>query len=255
MERNGLRLRVVESKEAESQEASEVEVLKEAYEGLIRAVSHDLRAPLRHLTSFAPLLRESVEALAVQQPGSDADEAREFLGAMEQSARKMGAMLDALLQLSRAARQPMLLQDLELIPVVQSVLAEMEVPQNAVIFSLPEGVPRIHADAAAVHAMCTEIIGNAVKFSPQQLQLRIQISQQGTGNWMLQVQDGGVGFNAQRMATSWPPFQRMHRESDFDGMGCGLSLVHTLAQRQGAKLELYSQSGEGCTARIFWPAA
>lgn len=234
---------------------SEAEVLRAAYEGLVRAVSHDLRAPLRHLTSFAPLLRESVEALSNGQVGEVAEEAQEFLSAIEQSARKMGRMLDSLLKISRAAQQPMELHALELVPVVRAVLLEAKVPSEVVHWELPDRTVQIWGNAAAVHAMCTEVISNAVKFSAPQVRLRISLSQPDKDTWMLHVQDNGVGFKADRLSTSWPPFQRMHRESDFEGMGCGLALVHTLARRQDACLAVHAEPGQGCTTSLRWKAA
>ena len=231
--------------------------LQAAHEGFLRAVSHDLRAPLRHLTSFAPLLRESVETLAAATPGEAADEALEFLGTMEQSARKMGRMLDALMLLSRAARQSLDVQAVDVRGVLQSCAARTQPVVDTAAWSLPAQPVLLRADPAALHAVLSELLGNAAKFSAGQAQTRVQIdlTMPAQGLWRIALHDNGVGFDSARMASTWPPFQRMHRESDFDGVGCGLALAHTLAVRHGATLQLQSQPGAGCTAVLEWPAA
>ena len=86
--------------------SAQLDALRQAHDGLLHAVSHDLRAPLRHITSFAPLLRESVQALRAGTPGADT-EAEQFLATMEQAARRMAGMIDALLLLSRVQRAPL----------------------------------------------------------------------------------------------------------------------------------------------------
>lgn len=231
--------------------------LQAAHEGFLRAVSHDLRAPLRHLTSFAPLLRESVDTLAAATPGEAADEAQEFLGTMEQSARKMGRMLDALMQLSRAVRQPLDVQAVDVRGVLQSCAARAQPALDAAAWGLPAQPVLLQADPAALHAVLGELLGNAAKFSAGQAlpQVQVSLAMPSPGLWQLSICDNGVGFASERMAHTWPPFQRMHRESDFDGVGCGLALSHALAQRMGATLQLQSQPGAGCTVVLVWPAA
>ncbi|MEG2050423.1 MAG: ATP-binding protein [Comamonas sp.] len=231
--------------------------LQAAHEGFLRAVSHDLRAPLRHLTSFAPLLRESVEQLAAATPGEAAEEAQEFLGTMEQSARKMGRMLDALMQLSRAVRQPLDLQAVDACGVLQSCAARSLPLADTGAWELPAQPALLQADPAALHQVLSELLGNAAKFTARQAapQVHVSLSMPVPRLWRLVIRDQGVGFESARMAPSWPPFQRMHRESDFDGVGCGLALVHALAQRHGATLQLHSHTGEGCTAVLEWPGA
>lgn len=224
--------------------------LRGAHEGLLRAVSHDLRAPLRHLTSFAPLLREAVEQLAAAAPGEAADEAREFLGTMEKSARKMGRMLERLLQLAHAIQQPLALQAVDVGAMLQDCAAPAQ--------SLQSNQPALlRADPTALRMVLTELLGNATKFSAgqQRPQVKVSLSMPAPQLWHIEISDNGVGFDAARMDTAWPPFQRMHRDSDFEGVGCGLALAHRLAQRHGAQLQLQAQPGVGCTAVLAWPAA
>lgn len=239
--------------------------LKVSHEGFVRAVSHDLRAPLRHLTSFAPLLRESVETLAQATPGEAADEAQEFLLTMEQSARKMGLMLDALMQLSRAAQQPLDLQPVDVRTVLLSCAERIQPALNTLAWSLPSEPALLRADPAALHAVLSELLGNAAKFRAVQVQPRVQVdvttAAPAAGDassqalWRIAITDHGVGFDSTRMSPAWPPFQRMHRDSDFAGVGCGLALAHQFAVRHGATLQLQSRPSEGCTAVLEWPAA
>jgi light-regulated signal transduction histidine kinase (bacteriophytochrome) len=75
------------------------------------------------------------------------------------------------------------------------------------------------------------------------------------GGWRLTVQDNGVGFDASRAQGLGELFQRMHREGEFAGVGCGLALVHTVAQRHGARWEVQSQVQAGCIVHLDWPVA
>lgn len=229
------------------------------HDAWMRAVAHDLRAPLRHVLSFAPLLRESVEELAAAAPqaAEAVADAREFTNTMEQSARKMSAMLDGLAQVSHAARAPLALGLVDWGVVARHAVQRWQTTHPQVQWTLPQTPVPVMADAAALQALTEAVLHNAVKFSARQAQPVVRLSAQplDDGWWRLQVQDQGVGFDRQRAPHLGTLFQRMHREAEFPGVGCGLALVYTVAQRHGARVTIEAQPQAGCTVCIDWPGA
>ena len=117
----------------------ELHLLRQQQEALLRAIAHDLPAPLRHIQSFAPLLVEAVQTLAAAAPhaaeaAADALECAQF---MQQGAQRMGQMLQALAELSRAARMPLHLQAVEVVATCQALLPALQQQYPQAQFSLP----------------------------------------------------------------------------------------------------------------------
>lgn len=251
-----------------------------AHEEFLRAVSHDLRAPLRHITSYGPLVTEVLqEADGALPTGQALQEALEFLATMEQSARRMGRMLDALLALSRVARAPLHPQQLsraevaDLIAQVQDALAPRAVGR-AVQWQLTLAERPVRADAALLRQLLTELLDNALKFTrgrePAHIAITLAVEHPDTsdatgpgesggpasagGQVTLHVQDNGAGFSPAQSAGLFGVFQRLHRESEFDGVGAGLALVRAIAQRHGGQASATATPGQGCTVCVTWPA-
>lgn len=241
-----------------AQQQADLARLHAAHESWMRAVAHDLRAPLRHVVSFAPLLKESVDELAAAAPQvvHAAEDAHEFAATMERAARKMSAMLDGLAHISRAARaelQPEFVDWLALtVPLVQALQAQ----HPHVQWVLPtQAEVLVLAHAEWLRVAMQAVLDNAIKFSAQQVQPLVQVQAYplANGGWRLQVQDNGAGFNDSRAQQLGEIFQRMHHDNEFDGVGCGLALVSTVAQRHGARWSVQSQPGAGCTVSLDWP--
>ena len=240
--------------------------LAAAQEEFLRAVSHDLRAPLRHITSYSPLVRELVEDPAAGLPAEPRDEAQSFLNTMDQAARRMARMLDGLLALSRVGRAPVHPEPLDLAALVheaQSALAPQAVGRP-VQWTVDVGGVALHGDAALVRQLLQELMGNALKFTarhqapddPARIAITARAVAQGGAlpSVRLQVQDNGVGFDPARGQALFGVFQRLHREGDFDGVGAGLATVRAIAQRHGATVAITAEPGAGCTVTVDWPA-
>lgn len=241
-----------------AQQQAEIMRLHAEQTAWMRAVAHDLRAPLRHVVSFAPLLQESVQALAAAAPqaGEAAEDAQEFAATMAQSARKMSAMLEGVAQVSRAARLPLHPQALDWVALTQPLVQALQAQHAQVQWHLPTQPVLVQADAEGLRLVMQALLDNAVKFSAHQAQPRIAVHAKPLAQgWRLEVQDNGAGFDGARAQALGALFQRMHRDSEFEGVGCGLALVSTLAQRHGAQWGLQSQPQAGCTVYLDWPAA
>lgn len=228
-----------------------------AHEAFLRSVSHDLRAPLRHVTSYGALVREVLQELPTQPP--QVTEALSFLATMEQSARRMGLMLDGLQAISRAARATLRPQALALDALVQEVRAELD-SQGAVQpveWDIATSFPAVWADAELLRQLLLQVLGNALKFTRGRDDARITVRAvpaAAEGRIAFTVQDNGVGFDGTRAQHLFEVFQRMHRETEFEGVGAGLALCRTIAQRHGAAIRADAAPGAGCTVHLDWPA-
>jgi len=216
-------------------------------------VSHDLRAPLRHIVSFAQLIQDEGGA----QLGP---ELRGFLGTLNQSAKHLGSMLDALLELSRAGTAPLHIAPVPLQALVQEVVNELNAqhPQRQLEWRIDSGMPVVHADASLLRQVLWQVMGNAVKFASTQAQATIRVEVQPaaeSGQVTLQIQDNGVGFNPVLATKLFQPFQRLHNAKPFDGLGMGLALARKLLHRQGGSVQADAQEGAGCTVRVLLPRA
>lgn len=241
------------------QQQAEIDRLQSTHEALMRVIAHDLRAPLRHVVSFAPLLRESVHELAQEAPQAQevAQDAYEFAQTMESAARKMSDMLDGLSKVSRAARAPLNWELVDVSLLLDQVVQPFRQRHAAVQWVLPAQTTLLRADAELLRLALQVLVDNAVKFSARQVQPRVSVGIQPLpdGLCRLIVQDNGVGFDDTRANALGELFQRMHRESEFEGVGAGLALLQTVAERHGAQWQLKSQPQSGCTAWLDWPTA
>ena len=232
-----------------------------AQEEFLRAVSHDLRAPLRHVTSYGALVREVLGDLPADVlQGAEVQEALRFLATMDQSARRMGLMIDGLLALARTGRAPLQLQPVSLADAVaqaRQALAGAEAGRTVLWRVAVDALPPLRADPALLHALLAELLGNALKFTRAAAQPCITVAAEAApeGQVAFVVQDNGVGFDPARSGALFGVFQRLHRETEFEGVGAGLALCQQVARRHGAEVAATATPGEGCTVRVQWPAA
>lgn len=240
-----------------------------AQAAFLGAVSHDLRAPLRHVTSYGTLVREllqdAVAASSALPAGGSQEDLREalgFLATIDQSARRMGQMLDGLLALDRTARAPLQLAWQPLTVAVDQVRSALEAaapPASpdapAVVWDVSPDLPALWADAALLGQLLEQLLANALKFTRTQDHPQIWVlPERAEPGWAaFSVRDNGVGFDPARASRLGEIFQRLHREAEFSGVGAGLALCRQIAARHGGRLEITSQSEAGCTVRVFWP--
>lgn len=235
----------------------ELAVLRASHEDWLRAISHDLRAPLRHITSYSPLLRETLHAAGLQ--GADAQDAEQFLGVMEQASRRLSSMLDGVLQMARLMRSQPRPQALDLVQIAAEMRAAQLAAEPAAAqlqWQLPPAPVPLQADPELLRTLLAALFDNAFKFSRGQAVPQIRLRAQGLpdGRLRWEVQDNGVGCDGTRAAQAFGLFQRLHRDSEFDGVGVGLALAQTVARLHGADISLHSAPGQGCTISVGWPA-
>ena len=233
----------------------QIAAMAAAHEAFLRGVSHDLRAPLRHVTSYGALVRELLQELPGPPP--EVVEALGFLATMEASARRMALMLDGLQAIARAESAPLRLQPVDLAAAVQQARAALGGAADGAQWHIPAAMPAVQADAELLAQLLAQLLANALKFSRGVAQPCIQLHAEPApdGRVLITLQDNGAGFDGTRAQHLFGVFQRLHREADFEGVGAGLALCRAIAQRHGATLAATAAPGAGCSIRLDWPAA
>lgn len=195
------------------------------------SVSHDLRAPLRHIDGYAALLSKAAgEALN--------DKARRYLQTISASAKQMGQLIDDLLVFSRMGRQDMLRTTVNLDQLVKAVLHDLRLDlQGRTISWTMSPLPNVSGDPAMLRQVFMNLISNALKFTATRPEVKIEIgaTRQNQGEVEIFVRDNGVGFNMQYVSKLFGVFQRLHRSDEFEGTGIGLANVRRIIHRHGGR--------------------
>ena len=232
-----------------------VQELSAAHEEFLHAIAHDLRAPLRHVTSYAALLREVLADL--DPPPESVREALGYAATLEHSARRMALMIDGLQALSRAARAPLVPARVDLPAALAQARAALPgvAGAGAVHWEVAPHMPALQADPALLAQLLAQLLGNAVKFSQGVALPRVSVGAQAAhGRVLITIADNGAGFDERHAQGLFGVFQRLHRDGEFAGVGAGLALCKLIADRHGARIAAHAQPGAGCTVTLDWPA-
>ena len=233
---NGLEQRVVER-------TAQLEASNKELEAFTYSVSHDLRAPLRHIGGFAKLLLE--ESGPSLPPG-----AQKHVERMEEGARKMGQLIDELLGLARVGRQALSVQVTGLGSIVKDVLTLLtpESEGRQVEWKIAADLPYVECDPGLVRQVFQNLIDNALKYSRPRSPAVIEIGKfEKDGQAVIFVRDNGVGFSMKYADKLFGVFQRLHRAEDFEGTGVGLATVQRIIQKHGGRIWANAEIDGGAT--------
>jgi light-regulated signal transduction histidine kinase (bacteriophytochrome) len=212
------------------------------------SVSHDLRAPLRHIVGFSDLLLES-------SGSEDATMRQRFLTNIKESARLAGKLVDDLLSFSQMGRAALRPVEVDMSKLVASCIDKLglDIGTRKVEWTL-EPLPRITADPTFLHLAVQNLLSNAVKFSAKRDPARIRIwAEQNGQDTVFHIADNGAGFNMDYVHKLFGVFQRLHRMEDFQGTGIGLANVRRIVERHGGRAWAESIMGEGATFSFSIP--
>ena len=208
-------------------------------------VSHDLRAPIRHIDGFMKLL--------VRNAGDALDEkALRYVRLITDSAHRMGNLIDDLLAFSRMGRLELRLGTVDIASVVAEVRRDLlpEEEGRNVDWQVEE-LPKVQADLSLIRQVWMNLLSNALKYSRDQERSEIRIGYSGDadGEDRFYVQDNGVGFDMRYIDRLFGVFQRLHSDEEFEGTGIGLANVRRIVHRHAGKTWAESEVGQGAT---FW---
>ena len=214
------------------------------------SVSHDLRSPLRHISSFVSLLEEHLS------PQGD-ETTQRYLSTIGNSARHMSQLIDGLLAFSRLGRSAVTLTAVDFSLLVDTVVNHLQhdAGERSVQWVIPTDLPVVMGDALLLREVWANLLGNALKYTRPRERARIEVSWSvdPAVGYTFDVHDNGVGFDTRRAEKLFGVFQRLHRATDFEGTGIGLALTRRILERHGGSIWAESDVGVGSTFHFSLP--
>jgi PAS domain S-box-containing protein len=223
--------------------STELEAKNKELEAFAYSISHDLRAPLRHMSGYAELLQKKASAVL------DAKSQRYMLMILE-SAKRMGDLIDDLLAFSRIGRTETQKTLVNLEQLVKEALSEVrqETDGRNIVWNIG-ALPNFYGDRSMLRLVFVNLLSNAVKFTRTRSQAEIEIGCDAANQneVVVFVKDNGVGFDMKYVHKLFGVFQRLHPSQTFEGTGIGLATVQRIVQRHGGKVWAEGLVDQGAT--------
>jgi PAS domain S-box-containing protein len=229
---------------------AQLEIANKELEAFSYSVSHDLRAPLRHIDGFVQML------LSNCRDGLDAN-GRHYLDVIHTSVRRMAELIDDLLNFSRTSRAEMRQRDLDMNKVLDEVLRPLKDScGDRSIEWVVGNLPSVSGDASLIKQVWVNLVENAVKYTRRRDVARIEISSRDENDQTtFIVEDNGVGFDMRYVHKLFGVFQRLHSEDQFEGTGIGLATVQRIIQRHGGRVWAEAELDKGARFYFSLPKA
>lgn len=219
---------------------AELRATNRELEAFTYSVSHDLRSPLRSVDGFSAALLEDC--------GEKLDGAgKEYITRIRAASQRMGTLIDSLLHLSKVSRQDMKYSSVDLAQMAQEIVEAFRVgePLRHVEFVCPERL-MANGDRDLLRIVLENLLGNAWKYSAKTDSARIELSAYDrNGEMVYCVRDNGAGFDMKYVDKLFGPFQRLHRDQEFEGLGIGLATVARIVHRHGGEIWAEAQVDKG----------
>lgn len=212
------------------------------------ALAHDLGAPLRGIAGFAQLLESKCEDQLNEQ-------AREYLGMIQDSVHRMRRLIKDLLDFARVEHQAKSFQEVECSRAFEHAVKNLYAPieENGAEVTC-DSLPTVHGNATQLAQLFQNLIGNGIKFRRDDTPRVHVTTERNDEGWHFQVRDNGIGIDAEHLNTIFDVFQRLHSEDEFPGTGIGLAICKAIVERHGGRIWIESERGKGSTFHFTLPA-
>jgi len=231
--------------------SSELEAANKELEAFAYSVSHDLRAPLRHMVGYAELLSKNASSVLN-------DKGHRYMAMILESAKRMGNLIDDLLAFSRIGRAEAQKTIVNLDQLVKEAVSEVrqETSGRSIEWKI-ENLPQCYGDRSMLRLVLVNLVSNAVKFTRERTRAEIEIGCAAGSKREVEVfvRDNGAGFDMKYVGKLFGVFQRLHHADAFEGTGIGLATVQRVIHRHGGKVRAEGQVDQGATFYFSVPAA
>jgi PAS domain S-box-containing protein len=223
---------------------AQLEAANKELEAFSYSVSHDLRAPLRHVSGFSQMLVEELGANLTPA-------AQGHLDRIQAGTLKMGVLVDELLNLARVGRHALKRRPVKLNAIVTEVVGILESEsQGRQVDWMIADLPTVECDPVLVKQIFQNLLANALKFTRPRTRATIEVTQpekRDAGQRVFMVRDNGIGFSMKYVDKLFGVFQRLHQADDFEGTGIGLATVQRIAQKHGGRVWAEGEVDKGAT--------
>jgi PAS domain S-box-containing protein len=232
-----------------AERTGQLEAANRELESFSYSVSHDLRAPLRHVLGFVALMQAEAAPLG--------ETLRGYLGKIEESAQCMGRLIDDLLEFSRMSRTEVRRVRVDVAELAESARSQLSHDlQGRKVDWVIGPLPAVQGDPSLLHQVMMNLLSNALKYTRRRETARIEIGHTtGADENVFFVRDNGVGFDMQFAHKLFGVFQRLHGATDFEGTGIGLANVRSIVQRHGGRVWAEGAENQGATFFFSLPKA
>src|SRR3984893_10882747 len=240
-----------QAREELAKRAAELEAANKELESFTYSVSHDLRAPLRHVVGYAELLQK-------QSSASLDEKGRRYMAMILEASKRMGNLIDDLLGFSRIGRAEARKTAVSLDQLVREVIAELgQDTKDRDIAWTVGALPVCYGDRSMLKVVLMNLLSNAVKFTRIRPRAKIEIGCAGGKDNQIEVfvADNGAGFDIQYVNKLFGVFQRLHRAEEFEGTGIGLATVQRIIHRHGGEVRAQGVVDQGATFYFSLPRA
>jgi len=231
--------------------SGELQATNKELEAFAYSVSHDLRAPVRHIAGFTELLQKHSDAVLD-------DKSRHHIRMILDSAKRMGSLVDDLLAFSRIGRAEAQKTTVHLEPLIKGVVGEIapDTKGRKIVWHIGN-LPICYGDPSMLRLVFGNLVSNAVKFTQTCLQAEIEINSLNhtSDEVVVFVKDNGVGFDMKYKDKLFGVFQRLHSQEAFEGTGIGLATVQRIVQGHGGRVWAEASVNNGATFYVALPKA
>jgi signal transduction histidine kinase len=238
-----------ELEERVKERTAELQEMNKEMEAFSYSVSHDLRAPLRHMEGFSRILQQEYGS---QLP----EEAQHYLNRIRDASIHMAALVEDLLKLSKVGRQAVQHQAVPMRELVEAARLEavFDIGDRNIQWKIDE-LPHAAGDPVLLRQVLANLLANAVKFTRNQSNAVIEIGHRSSGKEEIYfVKDNGAGFDQRYADKLFGVFQRLHRQDEFEGTGIGLATVQRIMHKHGGRVWAEAEIGKGATFYFSLPA-
>jgi PAS domain S-box-containing protein len=224
------------------EEKRKLELSNKELEAFSYSVSHDLRAPLRHINGYVEMLQEKYTLDLPQQ-------AQHYLSVITNAARQMGVLIDELLQFSRMGRQELRKTEFDMNDLIEKELDSVQQhTANRIILWNKQKLPRVFGDSTLLKQVWMNLLDNALKYTSKNQNTEIEIGfTENETHVVFFVRDNGVGFDMKYAHKLFGVFQRLHSQAEFEGTGIGLANVQRIVHKHNGRVWAEAEPNNGAT--------